>query len=71
MRRAHYEWLKESNEFYGDIAELPGVWATGPTRDDAEVELREALEDWISLGLALHHHIPILDGIDVNVDAIV
>jgi predicted RNase H-like HicB family nuclease len=70
MRRARYEWLAESNEYYGEIAELPGVWATGATRDSCAEELQEVLEDWIALGLAMHHQFPVIDGINVNIEAV-
>jgi predicted RNase H-like HicB family nuclease len=32
LKRAHYEMIDDPDEpFYGQIAELPGVWATGMT----------------------------------------
>ncbi len=70
MRRARYEWLDDACEFYGEIAELPGVWVTGSSREECEKELREVLEDWISLGLTLHHQFPTIDGVDITVDAV-
>ncbi|HEX3722638.1 MAG TPA: hypothetical protein VHV31_07590 [Nitrolancea sp.] len=70
MRQARYEWLTESNEFYGEIVETPGVWATGATRESCTEELQEVLEDWIVLGLSMHHRIPVIDGVNVNVEAV-
>ncbi|MGA7669774.1 MAG: hypothetical protein WBW04_05090 [Nitrolancea sp.] len=70
MRRARFEWLADSNEFYGEISELPGVWATGVSRESCETELRDVLEEWLALGISLHHQLPVLDDIDVNVEAI-
>ncbi len=52
---------------YGEVPELQGVWATGPTLEDCRKELQEVVEDWIAVGLYLHHTLPLVDGIDLNV----
>lgn len=70
MDRARFEWLPETHVYYGEIPELPGVWATGDTIDECRDELREVLQDWIVLGLSIHSSLPVLDGIDVNVEAV-
>lgn len=70
MSRARYEWLADSSEYYGEISELSGVWATSSTCESYVTELRDVLEGWIALGLALHHQLPVLDGVDVNVQAV-
>lgn len=33
-----------------------------------EVELHEALDGWIALGLRLDHPFPIIDGVDLRVE---
>lgn len=53
--------------YFGEIPGLQGVWATGPTLEACREELQEVLEDWIKIGLYLHHTLPVVDGIDVNV----
>jgi predicted RNase H-like HicB family nuclease len=58
MRRMRCEWLPNDGIFYCEIPELPGVWASGEYEDAARSELREVLEDWIALGLAMRHPIP-------------
>ena len=70
LERAHYEWLVDSNVYYGEIPELPGVWATGETLERCQAELQEVLEDWIVIGLARNDHIPVIAGIDVNVESV-
>jgi len=70
MSRARVEWLDDSHEYYAEIPELAGVWATGASRESCEVELREVLEEWLALGISLHHRLPVLDGVDVNVEAV-
>ena len=66
MRQAVYEILEDNNTLFGSIPGLQGVWANAETRDRCQQELQSALEDWILLGLHLHHPIPVLDNIDLN-----
>jgi predicted RNase H-like HicB family nuclease len=68
MRRAHYEILDDQPDapFYGEIFELPGVWANAATLEECREELQSALEDWILTGIWLGHTIPPIDGIDIN-----
>ncbi len=70
LQQARLEWLSEDHEFYGEIPGIPGVWATGSTKAECRDELQEALEEWLSLGLAMHHSIPPINGIDVNVETV-
>ena len=63
MRHATYEINNDPESYYGHIPELHGVWATGKTLAVCQDELRSSLEDWLVLGIALHHDIPPIDGI--------
>ncbi len=66
MRHAKYEIFEEDKTFYGEIPECPGVWANEPTLEQCRDELESVLEDWILMGVHLHHTIPVIDGIDLN-----
>lgn len=68
MRHATYEWLSDDGLYYGEISQLPGVWATSPNRDDLPKALQETLEGWIALGLSLHHPLPAIDGHVITVE---
>ena len=50
MHQASYDKL-ESGEFYGEIPNCPGVWASGETLEACREELQEVLEDWLLLKL--------------------
>ena len=65
MDRAAYDKLK-NGEFYGEIPPCPGVWATGKTPERCREELQEVLEDWLLLKLRDGDMIPVIDGIDLN-----
>ena len=53
----------EDGSIYGEIPGVQGVWANAPSRDEAERELREVLEDWLMLNLQDHLPIPEIDRI--------
>jgi hypothetical protein len=47
MRHARYELLEDDGTFYGEIAELPGVWANAATLEACRDEIAEVLEGWV------------------------
>jgi predicted RNase H-like HicB family nuclease len=65
MRQAKYKDLEDGTRF-GETPACPGVWGNAPTQQECEVDLQEALEDWILVGLHLRHPLPVIDGIDLN-----
>lgn len=67
MNKAHYEILSDDGTFYGEIPGFDGLWANADTLEECRDELERSLEDWILLGLSLHHPLPIVDGIDLTV----
>lgn len=70
MHRAHYEILKGGEGYIGKIPDLQGVWANADTLEACREELREVLEEWIILGLKMGHHIPVIDGIELNIEKV-
>lgn len=68
MSKAHYEILPDGEGYYGKIDKLQGIWANAETLESCREELQEVLEEWVLLGLKQNHHIPPIDGIDLNVD---
>jgi predicted RNase H-like HicB family nuclease len=68
MRKARYEILPDGEGYFGNIAELQGVWANADSLEACREELQEALEEWIVLGLRMGHLLPEIEGISLNVD---
>ena len=68
MSHATYSTLEESGRYFFEIPGLQGVWAVADTIEAGRKELQEVLEDWIALGLSMHHRIPVVDGIDINLE---
>ncbi|HLH23507.1 MAG TPA: type II toxin-antitoxin system HicB family antitoxin [Chloroflexota bacterium] len=69
MHHATYEILPDDGTFYGEIPGFQGVYANADTLEACRDELQEVLEGWILLGLHLHHRLPTIDGLDINVKA--
>ena len=65
MKHAHYE-IMENGRYWGEIPGLQGVWAEGTTLEECRETLGEVLEDWLIVGFRKRHHIPVVDGIDLN-----
>ncbi len=71
MRNAEYKKY-DNGSWFGSIAApgFDGVWANEATPEETRRELRSALEDWLQLGLQLHHRLPVIEGIDLNAAAV-
>ncbi len=60
LDRAQYEIIEDEEPFYGEIPDLPGVWATGKTLEDCRQKLKEVLDGWIIIHLRRGLPIPAL-----------
>ena len=69
MDHASYDRL-DTGEYYGEIPLCPGVWATGTTLERCRQELQEVLEDWLLLKLRDEDLIPVIGGIDLNLQKV-
>ena len=47
LRKAHYEMLPDDWQYYGEIAEYNGVYATAASLEACRDELEEVLEEWV------------------------
>ena len=67
MEQAEYDKL-EDGSYGGSIPACIGVMAFGRTLRECDAELRSTLEDWMLVGLKLGHPLPIVGGINLNMD---
>jgi len=65
MAQAVYDKL-EDETFAGRIPTCPGVVALASSLRECEEALQSVLEEWILLGLKLHHPLPVLADLDLN-----
>jgi predicted RNase H-like HicB family nuclease len=66
LQKAHYEIIEDAEPFYGEVAELQGVWATGKTLEECRSNLASTIEGWILVRISRHLNIPELDGITIT-----
>ena len=63
MRHAVYRHVRaEQERTYAAIPGVEGLWARGFTREEAERDLREALEWWTLTAIFEHRPLPAFDG---------
>ena len=67
LSEAEYEKL-EDNTYSGRIPSCKGVISFGENLEKCREELRSTLEDWILLGLKLKHYLPVIAGINLNLE---
>lgn len=69
MEHATYE-KTETDTYFGEIPICPGVWSEAKTLEACRRELQEVLEDWLMLKLRDGDELPIVDGIDLNLQKV-
>jgi predicted RNase H-like HicB family nuclease len=67
MRQAKYEIL-EDGTYYGEIPPCQGVITNADNLEECREMLLDALETWILYGLKFGDEIPVIDGININVE---
>jgi predicted RNase H-like HicB family nuclease len=70
MHRACCVILADGEGFFGSIDGVQGVWGQAETLEACREDLREALEEWIVLGLKMGHPIPSIDAITLTVQEV-
>lgn len=66
LRRAKYEIIDDDEPYYGEINELPGVWATGKTLEECRENLKEVIEGWLLLSIKKNLPIPKLGNLEIK-----
>ena len=66
LSHARYEIIEDMNPYYGEVPELTGVWATGPTLEDCRKNLVDVLEGWIIIRLKRGLPIPPIDNCTID-----
>jgi predicted RNase H-like HicB family nuclease len=67
LSRARYELIDDPDEpYYGEILDLPGVWASGGTLESCRSQLKEVIEGWILLSVKKSLPIPRLGQAEIK-----
>jgi predicted RNase H-like HicB family nuclease len=67
LQTARYEVMADGC-YWGEVPPLPGVWAAADTPEACREHLAEAAEEWLLVSYWLHHPLPVLGGIDPNLN---
>jgi len=66
FKRARYEIIDDEEPYYGAIAELQGVWATGKSLEECRNTLKEVIEGWIIVSIKKGLPIPKLGDFEIK-----
>ena len=67
MWNAHYELLPEDSQYYGEIPQCNGVYATAATLEECREQLREVLEEWVLFRIHRNLTLPVVAGVELAV----
>lgn len=67
MCQAKYEILTDDGSYYGEIPGFQGVYSNTETLDTCRKELKEVLEEWISLRMSRNLPLPMINGIELEI----
>ncbi len=62
LKCAHYEIIDDEDPYYGEVRELPGVWAAGKTLEECRQKLAETIDGWILIRISHGISIPEICG---------
>jgi predicted RNase H-like HicB family nuclease len=65
LKHAHYEMIEDEDPFYGEVAELQGVWASGKTLEECRDRLADTIDGWILVRLSRGLPIPEIGGVRI------
>lgn len=66
LAHARYDVIDDEEPYYGEVPELPGVWATGKTLEECRRNLMEVIDGWIIVRLRRGLSIPPIDNCTIE-----
>jgi predicted RNase H-like HicB family nuclease len=67
LSKAKYEIIEDEEPYYGEVRELPGVWATGKTLEECRQNLADTIDDWLLFRLNQRMDIPPLGSLTLKI----
>ncbi|PKL63507.1 MAG: HicB family protein [Methanomicrobiales archaeon HGW-Methanomicrobiales-2] len=62
LDHAQCEIIEDAEPYYGEVPELPGVWATGRTLEECRRNLAGVIDEWLIVRLRRGLPIPSIAG---------
>ena len=66
LAHARYDVIDDEEPYYGEVPELPGIWATGKTLEECRRNLMEVIDGWIIVRLRRGLPIPPIDNCTIE-----
>lgn len=67
LKRARYQITDDrSAPYFGEVPDLPGVWASADTLERCREELKETIEGWLLLSVKQSLPIPRLGNLEIR-----
>ena len=67
LERARYELIDDADTpYYGEVPDLPGVWASGETLEKCRRELKDVIEGWLLVSVKQSLPIPPLGPLEIK-----
>ena len=67
LERARYELIDDADTpYYGEVPDLPGVWASGETLEMCRRELKDVIEGWLLVSVKQSLPIPPLGPLEIK-----
>jgi len=66
LAHARYDVIADEEPYYGEVPELPGVWATGKTLEECRRNLMGVIDGWIIVRLRRGLPIPPIDNCTIE-----
>jgi len=66
LAQAHYEIIEDEDPYYGEISDLPGVYASGKNLEECRKNLTEVIDGWLIIRLRRGMQIPPINGIIIE-----
>ena len=66
LAHARYELIEDEEPYYGEVAELEGVYASGKTLEECRANLKEVIDGWIIVRLRRGLSIPPIDNCTIE-----
>lgn len=66
LKRAKYEIIEDEESYYGEVSELPGVWATGKTLEECRENLKQTIEGWIIISIKKGLPLPKIGDLEIK-----
>ncbi len=66
LKKAKYEIIEDEESYYGEVSELPGVWATGKTLEECRENLKQTIEGWIIISIKKGLPLPKIGDLEIK-----